>query len=91
MSDIEYRNESAFGGSFVLVVRGGRPLGRIYSVRSVQRFYVGEEESAKRGTPDLQGEDLPKLKLAIAQKAWRARAMIAAIDARRSTEQQGAP
>lgn len=62
--DITYRPDSTLGaGTFIRVLRGGHPFGRIYHTVGVYRFYSGEEE--KLGGADLHDDDLDRLKAAI--------------------------
>jgi hypothetical protein len=62
--DITYRPDSTLGaGTFIRVLRGGHPFGRIYDTVGVYRFYSGEEE--KLGGADLHDDDLDRLKAAI--------------------------
>ncbi len=42
-------------GSFIQVLAGGLPIGRIFHVNNVYRFSSGDE--AQRGEADLQDED----------------------------------
>jgi hypothetical protein len=61
--DITYRLDSTPGGTFIRVLRGGLPFGRIYDTVGVYRFYTGEEE--KLGGADLHDDDLDRLKAAL--------------------------
>jgi len=61
---IIFRDDSTLGRpSFTQVLRSGLRFGVIFHTAGVYRFYVGDDE--KLGGPDLQDQDLDRLKTAI--------------------------
>ncbi|HEV8581361.1 MAG TPA: hypothetical protein VGX68_20025 [Thermoanaerobaculia bacterium] len=67
---ITFQQDSTLGeGTFIRVLRGGRPFGKIYSSTGVHQFYEGDH--AKLGGPDLRDPDLEQLKAKIESRYGR--------------------
>jgi hypothetical protein len=62
---ITFKVDSTTGeGTFVRVLRDGRPFGKILDAVGLYRFYEGDRERLG-GTAELQDADLERLKTAI--------------------------
>ncbi len=59
-------------GTFIRVLRDGRPLGKILDAAGLYRFYEGDHEKLG-GSAELQDADLERLKAAI-QSRYEGRA-----------------
>ena len=62
--EITFHSDSTASlGSFIQVLAGRHPIGRIFPVNNVYRFSPGDEPS--RGDEDMQDEDLERLAVRI--------------------------
>lgn len=56
-------------GTFIRVLRDGRPVGKILDAMGLYRFYEGDRE--KLGGAELKDADLERLKIAIQARYGR--------------------
>jgi hypothetical protein len=71
--EITFHKDSTVSlGSFILVLAGGHPVGRVFHVNNVYRFSTGED--GQRGEAELEDEDLDRLEDKIREKYRAGRA-----------------
>ena len=61
-----HKDSTASLGSFIQVLAGGRPIGRVFHINNGYRFLAGAEP--QRGDAGLQDEDFERLKEKILAK-----------------------
>ena len=61
-----HKDSTASLGSFIQVLAGGRPIGRVFHINNVYRFLAGDEP--QRGEAELQDEDFERLQEMIHDK-----------------------
>jgi hypothetical protein len=61
-----HKDSTASLGSFIQVLVGGRPIGRVFHINNIYRFAAGDEP--QRGEAELQDEDFARLQEMIRDK-----------------------